>query len=174
MGEDHSIESDSISNRNPKSQGEPGNMGFSMIEILLGAGMGFGVTTYLQSAYKYSQHCRQTERLRNTFGNIHPSFVKTYQGRWNLKTLLHPGHHKQEQTAFSQLPGLRKQVLGYGKGSLSFPHFLSLRPLPSRGISLHSQVNIQSSRCQQLASVWDKTRPACLPVPTSTPRQSLL
>lgn len=101
MEEDHSIESDSISNRNPKSQGEPGNMGFSMIEILLGAGMGFGVTTYLQSAYKYSQHCRQTERLRNTFGNIHPSFVKTYQGRWNLKTLLHPGHHKQEQTALS-------------------------------------------------------------------------
>lgn len=44
-----------------KSHVEPGNMGFSMIEILLG--VGFGITTYLQSAYKYSQHCRQTERL---------------------------------------------------------------------------------------------------------------
>lgn len=51
MGEDHSIESDSVSNRNPKSQGESGNMGFTIIEILLGAGMGFGVTTYLQSGW---------------------------------------------------------------------------------------------------------------------------
>lgn len=63
MGEDHSSESDSVSNHKPKSHVEPGNIGFLIIEILLGAGMGFGVTTYLQSAYKYSQHCRQTERL---------------------------------------------------------------------------------------------------------------